>query len=526
MNCKVKEMLETNPNAQKHLFQRGFVITDMAIPEMEDFPFCGNWKKQLFFSFSFVVHNEVDLFVTESRNGILFLIGHCYNPIDLVYDENRILNEMAVLDETAFWRYEAKLTGIYVMGRVTKDGTLIHWTDCAGMRISYYGKIGSHYIITSHVNLASSICQLTENQYIAELKNSKYFHLFGNTLPADCSIYSELKRSVPNHWYSNYGDFKRFFPITPIKECADEAEYQNVLEESATILRNSLYLCSQKWNGKRVSISVTGGKDSGETLASASNVYDAFSYFSYISKPEERVDAEAASTICHSLGLPHRIIDIPKDNSDVNMFGIIKELIYINGGSVGYIKPNEVRKRCVLIDDAQIDIEIKSWVNEITRAYWYKKYAKTKFPAKPSGKYLATLYKVFLENRRLFHKTIRVFEEYIQNYMNADDIRLLSDWTTLWSWEFGFSAGEGQSLLAEHMLSYDITIPFNNRYFVALMLRPKLQDRISDRLQKDIIKFNNPKQAELNIDVVNAAHTSKRALIEKIYLFVNTKLPY
>ena len=110
--------------------------------------------------------------------------------------------------------------------------------------------------------------------------------------------------------------------------------------------------------------------------------------------------------------------------------------------------------------------------------------------------------------------------------MSDSDIELFGDWTTLWSWEFGFSAGEGQSLFAEHMLSFDITIPFNNRHLISLMLSPKLQDRIDDRLQKDIIKTNNSKQAALNISIVNVAHTNKRAMMEKAYLFINTHLPF
>ena len=160
----------------------------------------------------------------------------------------------------------------------------------------------------------------------------------------------------------------------------------------------------------------------------------------------------------------------------------------------------------VLIQE-DIDIEIKSWVNEIARAYWYKKYHKSKFPKKPTGKYLATLYKVFIENRSLFIKTSKVFSEYIKQYLNDDDIAMAGDWTSLWSWEFGFSAGEGQSLICEHLLSFEISIPYNNRHLVSMMLRPKLNDRINDRLQNDIIVRNNPVQAALNISVTNVAHT-------------------
>lgn len=519
-------MLEKRTDLKQYLFIRGFLITNKNIDDLRGFPFYGNWSKDTICGFNFIVHKELKLYIEKSRDTVLFLIGHCFNPFDMEHDEKHILKKLAILEGSAFWEYEANLTGIYVMGRITKDGTLTHWSDCAGMRISYYGYIGEHYAITSHVNLAACLFALNEDMYIKELKNSKYFHLFGNVLPADCSTYTELKRTVPNHYYKNDGTVKRFFPVLPIVECKSESDYHNVLEQSARIMRTTLSLCAKKWPDKRIAISVTGGKDSGETLASAVGVYDSFSYFSYISKPEERVDAEAAREICKCLGLKHRIIDVPSENDKVNNFDAMNKLIYINGGSIGYIKPNEVRKRCLLADEQSIDIEIKSWVNEIVRAYWYKKYSIKQFPKRPTGKYLAALYKVFIENRKLYHKTAKVFDGYIQKYMTDDDIYLLGDWTSLWSWEFGFSAGEGQSLFAEHMLSYDITIPFNNRHLISLMLRPKLQDRIDDRLQKDIIRTNNSKQAELNINIVNAAHTSKRAFMERVYLLVNTHLPY
>ena len=140
-------------------------------------------------------------------------------------------------------------------------------------------------------------------------------------MPGDYSIYTELKRTVPNHTYSRTEEIKRFYPIEKITECGTEEEYQNILNKSARIMKNTLQLCAEKWNGKNLYISVTGGKDSGETLASANGNYDSFHYFSYISKPEEAVDAEAASEICKGLGLNHRIISIPEEAESADEIG-------------------------------------------------------------------------------------------------------------------------------------------------------------------------------------------------------------
>ena len=524
---ELKQQLDNKPEFRKHLFERGFLITDHELSgSLSEYPFYGNWNTAKYGDYYFYTYQTLDLFVKESNGTVLFLLGHAYDPFNMVTDENVLLERLIGLDGEEFWKQEADLTGVYVMGKITPDGQITHWSDCAGMRISYYGTVDNHYYITSHVNLVASQCDLHEDPYIEELKSNHYFHLFGNILPGACSVYAELKRTVPNHSFCNTGEFKRFYPIEKIQQCNTEEEYQDVLTESARIMKNTLKLCAEKWKNKNIYLSVTGGKDSGETLASANGNYDSFHYFSYISKPEEAVDTEAAAGICKSLGLKHRIIEIPVQTESTDDFDLLNEIIYINGGNIGYIHPNEIRKRLVLIRDHSIDLEVKSWVNEIARAYWYKKYNKSKFPKKPTGKYLATLYKVFIENRSLFSKTAKVFSEYIEQYMNDDDIEAVGDWTSLWSWEFGFSAGEGQSLICEHLLSYDVTIPYNNRHLIALMLRPKTADRINDRLQTDIIALNNPKQASLNINVVNAAHTHNRAVLEKAYLSINSHLPF
>lgn len=156
-------MLEKNPALKQYLFVRGFLITNKKIDNLSEFPFYGNWSMETIYGFNFIVQKETNLYTVKSRDGVLFLIGHCFNPFDMEYDENCILKKLADLDDSAFYEYEANLTGIYVMGRITQDGDLTHWSDCAGMRISYYGCIGEHYIITSHVNLAACLFDLTED---------------------------------------------------------------------------------------------------------------------------------------------------------------------------------------------------------------------------------------------------------------------------------------------------------------------------------------------------------------------------
>lgn len=513
---EIRKEISQHPDYEKLLYCKGFVITDDNTLKKEEVS--ESWEVQKFGKYWVFHDSNLPIYICKD----LLLIGHAYNPYDGDFDEKSILSKLAALDEIDFWKYEADLAGQYVMARLEESGDVSHWSDCAGMLISYYGNINGKYYITSHVNIVASHIGLAEDPYVTKLKNSRYFKLFGIVLPGDLSPYREMKRTVPNHKYQSNGTLKRFYPIQPITECSTEYEYGEVLSEASSILKQSLALCAKKWPGK-AAISVTGGKDSGVTLASANGAYDAFKYFSYISKPEEAVDAYAAQKICSELGLEHRIISIPEENDEFDDYICMKELVAFNGGSIGYLKSNEVRKRATFLHmEKDFEVEIKSWVDEISRAYWNKKYNKTSFPKKPTGRYLATLYKVFIENRLLFAETSKVFKKYIAEYMTDEDISLMGSWLTLWSWEFGHSAGEGQHMTDEQTLTFDVTVPFNNRHLMSTMLRPKLQDRINDRLQKDIIKRNNPKQAAIGVDVVNAAHTSRRAFMERAYLEINS----
>lgn len=75
-------------------------------------------------------------------------------------------------------------------------------------------------------------------------------------------------------------------------------------------------------------------------------------------------------------------------------------------------------------------------------------------------------------------------------------------------------------------LSNDITVPFNNRALLDIMLRTPLEKRKTDALHKDIIKTMDERLFNLGIHVVNGNETHKRAVCERIYYEINTHLPW
>ena len=73
---------------------------------------------------------------------------------------------------------------------------------------------------------------------------------------------------------------------------------------------------------------------------------------------------------------------------------------------------------------------------------------------------------------------------------------------------------------------FDITIPYNNRVFLDLLLRVQLEDRISDRHHLDMKKLMNKKLYDMNIRVVNLNETDRRKKLINLYYIINTHLPY
>lgn len=520
---EIRELLEQFPQYKNLLFCKGFLITNDEINE-EMFPFNNGWEKQKIDEFSLYHDPAMPVYTYIDGGKTYFMIGHAYNPLTMVYKEGELL-ESIVSSGDSFWEKEAELTGVYTIGYI-QGNTLRHWGDCAGMSPSFYGIVNGKYYVTSHSMIVADLLNLQEDPYITELKNYKFFYYFGNIMPGDLSPFSELKRTVPNHCYTYADDAvscERFFPIKKIEKCENEEDYMDVCDKIAEMLRNNVTLILNKWPG-RVGLSLTGGKDSGTTLASAKNHYGEFKIFSYSSKPEESVDVPAAKKICEGLGLEHTFYPIPDENSPES--DAMAEIIAYNLGNTAYLHENEPRKRVALCEIKDYDVEIKSWVSELGRAYQYKRYNKTQFSYKPTPRECTTIYKVFVHNRKLVRKTDKIFEDYINRFINDADLELLPEWTTLWGWEFEDSANGGMHLLGEHMLSHNYTIPYNNRHMVELFLKTDVLKRAGDEVHDEIMKINNKDLFDLRIHVVNAAHTSKRALMEKIYYEVHSRIPF
>lgn len=521
----IREVLRLHPEYKCKLFERGYIVSQKSLPDKNEFPFYSNWKDYNFFNYIFRVHKDQKLYFYEDSNKCIALIGNCLNPFDLTYDENIIVKNIHSLVKNnlkSAISYINQLTGSFSLFYIS-NSVMEFLTDPSGMLFSCYAIIGGKIFVSSHTELIADICKTTKSEYIKRLENYKYFYKYGLFFPGDLTQYKEVSRVMQNHIFSYNGtivEWKRFFPSEELVECKDEKSYVDLVANISEILHNTMLCVTKKWD--RPAISLTGGMDSKTTLASTNGLYDKFDYYSYNSMDGDVIDAEAAHKISESLNLNHIIYNISRNDSDYKDISVIKAIIEHNNG--GYkINDNDIRKRCFFTDNFPYDVEVKSWVSEIARANYYKKFGLKKMPYQLSQKNMTSMYKVFLYQRCLAAQTNKVFKDFIKK-SGFHDFPLGYDSSDMYLWEFRYSAWGGQVITSEHSFSNEIFIPFNNRILLNMMLTAPKDKRISDEFHEDIIRYGNKKISDLNITITNWNETKSRMYIEKIYYVLNSHI--
>jgi len=518
-------LLDKNKKLQKYLFIRGFLISDKNIDTLCEFPFYGNWEKTKIGEFWIYNHNLTEINTFQDDNGrIFFIVGHAYNPFTMEHKEDCILKEIS--DNYGSDNYIDKLneiTGVYVAGVL--DGKKIeYFVDPAGMQSACYCKYDGQFFISSHPQLIGDLCDLKMDDFVREITEYKWYdRVMGPYLPGDLTAFKEVKRIVPSimYTYNEKLTHRRFWFNKNISQSSTQIEYEKTIEEAANILKNNMILIRKKWNSP--AISLTGGIDSNTTFAAANGLYDKYEAFSYLSAEKEKPDVEAAKRISDAFKIRYNLYLIPEDNSEIEDYDIKVKIQEHNSGYIAKRKGNESRKRFYLEENCKIDVEVKSWVSETIRGYWYKHFNRKKMP-KLSPKLYRNLYKIFILNRKLAHKVDGIFKEYIEKYEYnkipecypvAD---IFFNEVTWGSW--------GGTNISEMKYCFDITFPFNNRKLLDLLFKVPLEKRISDKHHLDMKKYLNKDLYDMNIRVVNMKETNFRARMLNTIFTINSYLPF
>lgn len=514
---EVVGILEKYPNYREKLFCRGFMVTDDETLDLGSYPFYGTWNEKRFGKHRIISHPQEN----TVWNNNYCVIGHAFNPVRRIKDENELLRIIAdAKNQQDVYDFVNELTGVFILLEFEEKG-IRFLADPTGLQSVFYSYNGENYYIASHCKLIGDFLNLQTNDYITELCNAKYFRLFGNQLPGNLTQFSEVKRYVPNHvvLIDTSVTERRFY--WPHLLSMNKFEIESNLID---LLCATMEIIPQKWD--KPAISLTGGCDSKTTLACAVNEQSKYRYFSYDSQKNEKPDAEAAHDICKALGLDHLLYAIPYSDDKIPDIDIIRAIISWNCGDLVTNNENDIRKRAFLdaIDD--FDVEVKSWASEIGRSRYTKKYGgRKKFGKDPSPRLCTTFYKFLFFDRQLVNKTDMVFREYLDKFFESDEYDPIP-WQDQFYWEWHLPSRDGITLTGEQRYSSDITVPYNNRKILELLLSVPEKDRIDDTLYLNIRKHLCPKIDESCENIVDANHTRLRAKLENLYLFMNTLLPY
>lgn len=520
---EIKKLMNENPELRKKLYARGFLFTDDEINEKE-YPFYNLWKKEKIGKNYLLVHPKQHFYIKTNGKKTIILIGHAYNPFSMCAKEETILDSLLKKEfaEKDFWDEFHELSGIFTVIYL-RDNKRYVIGDAACMQTTFYGSKNGHIYVSSHTNILGDLLDLKWDTYIKELSSYKFFSMLGNALPGDLTQYKEIKRLTPNHYVEmkNSGKNKvaRFYYPKHL-----QMELSDIAKEAGEVLHKNMKLIQEKW--EKPAISMTGGCDSKTTLACAQGLYENFCYFSYISSEAEEVDAKAAHKICNTLNLKHNIYKIPRNDSSFHNIEAIRKVLLWNTGDITENNKNDVRKRAFFSDTEDFDVEVKSWASEIGRAYYSKRFnGRTAFGSQPTPRKCTTMYKFFFHNRRLVRKTDKVFEKYLEKYFaQADECPL--EWQEQFFWEYRMPSWNGLVITGEHRYSFDITIPYNNRRLLELLVSAPIDDRIHDTVYKKIREYWNPEIDKTGIAVTNLKHTKNREKAENVYYTIHSKIPF
>ena len=214
---------------------------------------------------------------------------------------------------------------------------------------------------------------------------------------------------------------------------------------------------------------------------------------------------------------------IPQQDSEQNLIEETRDILLWNTGNLTSINRNDVRKRRFFADTEDFDVEVKSCASENGRAYYSKRFDGRKdFGKKPTTRACTTLYKFFLHDRKLVKDTDKVFERYLEKYFEQAEQNPV-EWQEQFFWEFRVPSWNGLVITGEHRYSFDITIPYNNRYLLELLLSAPIEDRIEDNIYAEIRRQMNPLIDETGVAVTNLKHTKNREKAENIYYALHSR---
>lgn len=521
---EMEALLKAYPQYRDALFCRGYLLTEDPAVDAEAYPFYGAWNEHRIQNYRLLIHPKQDVAICRHSDATYLLIGHAYDPFSMCGQEAELLfacAEAREKSEEAFFDCINGWTGIFVLFVLGERPFAVQ--DCAGIKALYYGTVNGHRTFTSHPQLVADLYALSMDPFVWKLVSNRFYNIGNRYLPGDLSPYPQLKRMGANvtlRWTEEGFEIKRFFPLCAHPVIDTEEAYRAAIEESARILQNGIRLAAQKWEHPAVSLS--GGTDSKTTLACANGSYDRFLYYSFQSKDTEVKDSLAAQRICADIGLEHRIYPIASENEAVEDFAVLKAIIDHTTAYEKNLADNEVRKYIRFYREQVTDAEIKSWISEVVRVFFDRKYG-IRMPQQLTPRHFSIFQTRYFLSPRLLRQSDRLYADFMERF-GLKEAPYNYEHTDFYYWEVRMS-NWGMQVASSQDICHRVTFPFNNRKLMILMLSIPREKRIDDTMHQDIIRLMNPTIYDAHIHVKNNYFTSKRIWLEKLYYYYRT-VPY
>ena len=522
-NIDIKNELDTNIKYRKKLFSRGYVFTDCQSIDTDLFPFYGLWNKTVLNKYVLLTHPDVKCFIGCYEDTYVSIVGHAYNPFDDIIDEQYISEKLARLyaaDYSSFLDYLDELTGVFVIF-VIYENELYAVQDCGGQKMLYYGTVNGNIVISSAPQLAADVFDLKTDENVVRLLSSKGYYRGSGFLPGNISPFKELKRLGPNtclKWRDGQFTVERIYPRSQRIELSSDEEKNETIDKMHHVLSNNIRLTVEKWN--RSALSLTGGIDSQTSFANAAEYWDSLFCYSFISKESEKLDAEAAEEVCDQLGVLHHLYVIPDKNEEIEDYDILEEILEHSTSYTCKLHDNEKRKYIYLERINDFDVEIKSDMSEVGRAYTERKYHKVQIPRTMSPRHLTiTEGRYFLEPW-CFQYVDKCYRDFMNETGLISDINGYS-MHDLAYWEVRMGSWAATSFASQEYI-HEITIPYNNRKLLDMFLMFRESDRKNDIPHLMLMKRGNEKVNELDIHVKDSYMGKKRMILETIYYYYAT----
>lgn len=523
--AEIKQRLDEEEKYRQRLYSRAYLFTDAELNCLDAYPFYGLWNVCQVGKYKLITHPDVKSFCVEVNGTIITLVGHAIDPYAGEIDENKILESLG--NELGKGRIKFldkldELTGVFVIFAVRGDD-ILGVQDAGGQRMLYFGKVGESVVITSAPQLAGDVFELERDPEILRLVSNRGYYRGSGFLPGSKSPYAELKRLGPNtcvKYTDGEYEIERIFPRAEIGMLKTEEEKAAKIEEMHKVFAAGIDLAMKKW--PRKGLSLTGGMDSKTTFANAKPWYGQFFCFSYISKDSEKLDADAAAELCRQLGVEHHLYPIPENPDEIEDYDFLQKIIEQSTSNIGKFHPNEKRKYITLQRKDDFDVEIKSDMSEVGRAYATRKFYKVNMPQKMHPRHLTIgQARYFLEPWCTFYAD-RCYDEFMKETGLVDDIFDVT-MHDLSYWEVRMGSWAATSL-ASHEYFHEIMIPYNNRNLLKMFLQFPKEERLQDIPHQRLMDAGNPDVGRCNISIKDSYFGKKRMLLETVYYYYATRL--